>query len=68
MSDEENGGIINHRRDYNRRVPVAALPLPKFNGFTTIPSPPLPVSSAHQAVPSATLSESVVFTIGSGLV
>ena len=28
MSDEENGSVFSRREDYQRRVPVATLPLP----------------------------------------
>ena len=28
MSDEENSGVFSRRNDYERRVPVATLPLP----------------------------------------
>jgi len=28
MSDEENSGVFSRRKDYERRVPVAILPLP----------------------------------------
>ena len=30
MSDEENSGIFSRRKDHERRVPVATLPLPSF--------------------------------------
>ena len=30
MSDEENSGVFSRRKDYERRVPVAILPLPHF--------------------------------------
>ena len=30
MSVEENSGIFSRRKDYERRVPVAILPLPRF--------------------------------------
>ena len=30
MSDEENSGVFSRRNDYERRVPVATLPLPNF--------------------------------------
>jgi len=28
MSDEENSGVFSRRKDYERRVPVATIPLP----------------------------------------
>jgi len=30
MSDEENSGVFSRRKDYERRVPVATIPLPTF--------------------------------------
>ena len=30
MSDEESSGVFSRRKDYERRVPVATLPLPFF--------------------------------------
>ena len=30
MSDEENSGVFSRRKDYERRVPVATIPLPEI--------------------------------------
>ena len=32
MSDEKNSGVFSRRKDYERRVPVAILPLPEKVG------------------------------------
>jgi len=31
MSDEENSGVFSRRKDYERRVPVATIPLPTWD-------------------------------------
>ena len=39
----------------------------KSSGLTTIPSPPRPVSSSHQAIPAASLAGSVTSTTWYGV-
>ena len=37
MSDEENSGVFSRRKDYERRVPVANLPLPNYGRPKCVP-------------------------------
>ena len=62
MSDEENSGVFSRRKDYERRVPVATIPLPnifysKVDGGYIADIPDLKYCSAFGETPEDAVRE-----------